>query len=249
MESNHTREQVVSVISAALASAPFVRAAWLGGSSAFGRVDEWSDIDLNVIVEDDSVAATFELVEDALARIGGIDLVHEVPQPAWHGHAQKFYRLREASPFLLVDFVVQRRSAGNRFLEREVHGEPEILFDRDGLSAAGEVDADQLERRLRERRGSLPVLFDLFQVFVQKELNRGNDIEALTFYHAFTLRPLVEAARIRYTPWRASFHTRHIHYDLPDEIVARLRPLFFVVDAGDLQKKMADAKALFAELV
>lgn len=242
------RAQVVDTLRTLLLDLPVVRAAWLGGASAFDRVDEWSDIDLNIIVEDDAVDRAFAAVEEGLEALGGIDLVHEIPSPTWHGHAQKFYRLKNASPFLLIDFVVQRRSAGNRFLEAEIHGHPRILFDHDRLAGPVPLDSERHERALAARKAQLPVLFDLFQVLVLKELNRGNDIEALSFYHAFTLRPLVEALRIRYAPHHSSFHTRYIHYDLPPGIVDRLRTLFFVRDADDLRNRLAEAGSFFQEI-
>jgi hypothetical protein len=53
------REQVVEVLRAALEPLAFVNAAWLGGSDAFGRADELSDVDLQVDVDNGQVAATF----------------------------------------------------------------------------------------------------------------------------------------------------------------------------------------------
>ena len=61
------RQQVVEVLRAALEPLAFVNAAWLGGSDAFGRADELSDVDLEVDVDDGQVAATFGAVEAALA--------------------------------------------------------------------------------------------------------------------------------------------------------------------------------------
>jgi hypothetical protein len=53
------REQVIEVLRGALLPLPHVNAAWLGGSDAFGRADELSDVDLQVDVDDGHVAATF----------------------------------------------------------------------------------------------------------------------------------------------------------------------------------------------
>ena len=61
------REQVVEVLREALLPLSYVNAAWLGGSDAFGRADELSDVDLQVDVDDGRVAATFGAVEAALA--------------------------------------------------------------------------------------------------------------------------------------------------------------------------------------
>src|SRR5512132_2183865 len=46
------RAQVIEVLRGALLPLPYVNAAWLGGSDAFGRSDELSDVDLQVDVDD-----------------------------------------------------------------------------------------------------------------------------------------------------------------------------------------------------
>jgi hypothetical protein len=91
------REQVVGVLRAALLPLPYVNAAWLGGSDAFGRSDELSDVDLQVDVDDGRVAATFGAVEAALAAASPILYRMVMPMPTWHGHAQRFYRLRDTA--------------------------------------------------------------------------------------------------------------------------------------------------------
>ena len=91
--------------------------------------------------------------------------------------------------------------------------------------------------------------FDLFQFLTLKEVNRGNDLEAVSFYYRFTLNPLVELLRIKHTPARYNFHTRHIHYDLPAEVINELRELFFIVDLDDLRAKQERAERWFLNIV
>src|SRR5215218_3889294 len=62
------RAQVIEVLRGALLPLAWVNAAWLGGSDAFGRADELSDVDLQVDVDDGHVAATFGVVEAAPGR-------------------------------------------------------------------------------------------------------------------------------------------------------------------------------------
>jgi hypothetical protein len=90
--------------------------------------------------------------------------------------------------------------------------------------------------------------FDLFQFLALKEINRGNDLEAISFYYRFTLNPLVEVLRIKHSPARYNFHTRHIHYDLPQELISDLRELFFVSDLDDLDAKRERAERWFYEI-
>jgi hypothetical protein len=243
------RQQILESMAQALQPLDYTCAMWEGGAASFDRVDEWSDIDLQIDVEDDHVSDTLEVVERTLLSLSPIDMKYELPQPAWHGHAQTFYRLQNASPFLLIDLVVMRHSSANKFLEPEIHGEPVVLFDKTGVTSGPHLDLQAHAGRMQERLAVLRTLFDLFQVFTLKELNRGNDVEALGFYQAYTLRPLVEALRIQNDPARHNFHTRYIQYDLPPEIAGRLKTLFFVKDAHDLRAKHLEAQEWFYRLI
>jgi len=244
-----TREMIIAALRNALEPLPYVHALWEGGAAAFKRADEWSDLDLQVDVEDGRATEIFPLVEQALGALSPIELRHETPQPAWHGHLQVFYRLRDASPFLLVDFVVIKHSNPNKFLEREIHGEALVHFDKSGVVNPPPLDREQFKANLRKRVETASVLFSLFQTLALKELYRRNHIEALSFYQGFTLRPLVEFLRIKHTPFHYNFHTRYLYYELPREIVEKLEPLFFIKDADDLRAKREEAEWWFHALL
>jgi hypothetical protein len=99
------------------------------------------------------------------------------------------------------------------------------------------VDETEINKKLLKRLQQLQIRFEIFQVLVEKELNRGNAIEAFGFYYGYTLHPLIEALRIYYTPYRPGFSYRYIHYDLPKDELAWLEPLFFVRDETELRAK------------
>ncbi len=243
------RDDVLKGLREALEPLDHVQAMWEAGAVAFDRVDEWSDIDLQVAVDDESVEEVFTEVERALGGLSPIDIGYRLPEPTWHGHSQAFYRLAEASPFLMLDFVVMKASAEDKFLQPEIHSRPRVYFDKTGVVKFGEFDADSFAGALRDRVGELKTLFDLFsRVLVEKEANRGNDIEAIAFYQAYTVRPLVQALRILHDPTRHNFHTRYVHYDLPAGDVERLRRLSYVADAGELVAKRDEAETWFLEI-
>jgi hypothetical protein len=246
-----TREDILSALAVALKPIDEVYALWEAGAVAFNRIDQWSDIDLMVDVQDGFVANTWQVIEDVLQRLSSIELRYELPQPAWHGHTQVFYRLKDASPFLFVDAVVMQHSNPNKFLEVEQHGQPNVLFDKMGVTQPPLFDPQALHARLYKQLQGMKMTFELFQVETTKELNRGNTIEAISFYYASTLRPLVELLRIRYmqVPARHKFYTRYIQYDLPEEVVDRLEALFFVCDAIDLQDKHDQAGDWFRQVM
>lgn len=246
-----TRDEIMTALESSLKPVNEVYALWEAGAAAFNRIDQWSDIDLMVDVQDDHVTQTLEIIEKTMSSLSPIALKYVLPQPTWHGHSQVFYRLKEASPYLIIDVVVMQHSNPKKFLEVELHGLAHVWFDKTGVVQPPPFNPQSLKEKLHKRLQDMQVTFDLFQIETSKELNRGNDIEAFDFYYSSTLEPLVELLRIRYMdlPARNQFGTRYIQYDLPAEIVDRLRPLFFVQDARDLAAKHQQAGEWFHQVM
>jgi hypothetical protein len=248
-----SRDRIITTLVATLSRLDYVNAAWEGGAAAFDRVDEWSDIDLIIDVQDERADEAWGPIEQAIRTLGTIELCYPIPHPPLGLHAQRFYRLREAGPFLLLDLGLFKASTPDKLLDPATHGHAVVHFDRTGATRTPGVDAASRQAGLMARVDSLRVTFPLFQSLVTKELNRGNDIEALAFYHAWTLRPLVELLRIRHCPARYLFHTRYVQHDLPSAVVGRLSPMFFVRDAQDIAACRGEAErwvnALLEELL
>ncbi len=243
------RETILTALRAALEPLDYTYAMWEGGAAAFGRVDEWSDIDVQIDVDDDRVEDAFAVIEETLQTLSPIELKYRVPEPTWHGHSQAFYRLRDASPFLLVDTAIMKHSSADKFLAREIHGQAVFHFDKSNLSSPQAFDWGGLKTRLRDRLAALRVTFEMFQILTLKELHRGNLLEALAFYHGYTLRPLVELLRIHYGPARHGFHTHYVYYDLPREVAQRLERLFLVTNGEEIRRKRGAAEAWFYEVL
>lgn len=247
MTTSLSRDTILTALRNALEPLDYVNAMWEGGAAAFQRVDEWSDIDLQIDVADDRVDEAVQVVEGVLRNLSPIDLRYEVPRPSWHGHFQAFYRLEKASPFLLLDFVVIQHGNPNKFLEKEIHGTARVHFDKCGVVQSPPMDVPAFLDMLKKRVETLRITFEMYQVFTQKELNRGNHLEALSYYNGLTLRPLVELLRIVYCPQRYNFHTRYIYYELPAEIVKRLEALYFLPNPRAIAPAQEDARRLFNE--
>jgi len=75
-----SRDTVIRVLIAALEPLDYVHALWEGGAVAFNRLDEWSDIDLYLVVDDEKVEEVFSAVEEALASLSPIKQKYEVPR-------------------------------------------------------------------------------------------------------------------------------------------------------------------------
>jgi hypothetical protein len=240
-----SREDVVRAIVDALEPLEYVYALWEGGAIAFGRLDRWSDIDICVDAADDRVEDVFPVVEAALKTLAPIELKYDVPAGAPHGYVQAFYRLQDTSEFMLVDFAVFKHSEPNKLLEPEIHGNSKFHFNKQEAVSIPPLDRTAFVGRMRAGMNRLRLRFDTFSCFVDKEINRGNWIEAMDLYHRVILGSLMQSLRMRYNPIHYDFTTRYIHYELPDDVVQKLVDLHFVPDPGELSNNVKFAKEWF----
>lgn len=235
---------------------PYVHALWEGGSAAFGRLDELSDLDLMIDSDAGEVEAVVALLDHLFAGLSpaggpgsGIARRFRLPEPTWHGHTQVLYELHSTGPYLMLDVVVLKHGEGQRFAEREQHGTPIVYFDKSGVVEVTELDWDLHAAKLGRRVEELSQSFPLFQSLVRKEIRRRDDLAALGFYQGLTIRPLVELLRIIHDPARPTFHLRYLKHDLPPNALARLQGLSFVSDLTGLAAAHEAACAWFDELL
>jgi predicted nucleotidyltransferase len=238
-----TRAQLIDVLRRTLQATDAVDAAWEGGSAAFGNADALSDVDVVAVVADDAVEASFERLESALGALSPVTQRHDITATA--GFAQRFYRLRDAGEFLVVDLVLIRRSDPLLFREVELHGRGETWFDRRGILVEAHLDPARDHEQALARVPALAAAFAMFQHIVTKERRRGRAVDALTFYQAMTLRPLAEALRLLHCPKRRVFGLRYLGRDLPAETCAKIETLAFVRDLDDLGAKHEAARLWF----
>lgn len=243
-----TREVIIQALVDALKPLDYVYAFWEGGAVAFDRVDDWSDIDLYLVVDDEKVDDTFLAVEAALRLLSPIKQKHGVFEPSLPGLFQAFYKLQDASEYLMIDVAVFKLSSPDKLLEPEIHGNPVFYFNKSNRVKHPALNRDALVKKLHNRLLALQGEFDMFHHCVQKEINRDNHLEAVDFYHML-LAWLVEALRIRYTPLHYDFKMRYVHYELPAEIIRKLERLYFVKDEDDLQQKYNDVVEWFPKTV
>jgi hypothetical protein len=242
------RADIIQKLVETLHPLDYVVALWEGGAPGFNRTDEWSDIDLYVVVDDETVVQAFEAVELALKSLSPIQEKYEVKHTGWPGVSQAFYRLQNASEYLVIDLAVLTLSSPEKFLEPKTHGRATFYFNKDNRVTLPSLDEDALLERLSHKLDRLRGRFDMFHNFVQKEINRGNYLEAVDIYHTL-LATLVETLRIAHHPVHHEFRMRYVHYELPDDTIKRLRHLYFVADEQDLQSKYRETVAWFYELI
>lgn len=240
-----TREAIIKTLINTLKPLDYVHAFYEGGAIAFNRIDKWSDIDLYVVVDGKKVDATFLVVEKALESLSPIELKLKTPQLPWPGVFQKFYKLKNASEFLLIDLAVLKPNASEKFLEPLIHGHVVFYFNKNDTLKPTPFDRETFLKKLQERVEIVQARFAMFNSLVKKEINRGNYLEAIEWYHVFTLAALVEVLRIKHNPIHHNFKMRYVHYELPPETIRKLKNLYFVKNAKELQEKYREATEWF----
>jgi hypothetical protein len=240
-----TRDKVIETLANALRPLGYVHAFYEGGAIAFGRVDEWSDIDLYLIVDEAKTSEAFLAVEEALKSVSPVKQKYEVAQLPWPGVSQAFYKLENASEYLIIDLAVLKLDSPEKFLQSEIHGNSVFYFNKLDKLCIPPLDRDAFAEKISERLKRLQARFGMFGNFVQKEINRGNFLEAVDLYYTLVLGSLVEVLRMKHNPVHYDFRMRYVHYELPAEVVAKLERLYSVKNVRELQSKYYEASEWF----
>lgn len=246
------RNTIIADIVSHLEPVTSILALYQCGAAAFGRVDEWSDIDFIVLVEDGAIEPTFRLVDTYLESRFSLRASLGELKTSLSGVWEKTYSFEGESPYHIIEVAIIEKAAGVRFVEREIHGDIIIHFDKVGFTAPVPIDTAEFSDHLAQRLDQIEARLDIYHILPKKELHRGNAIEAFAFYYTYTLQPYLELLRIAHDPFRHSFGARYVYYDLPEGMARSLEPYFLVPDIETLSRNVAEiqnaSKRLITEL-
>jgi hypothetical protein len=242
-----TRAEIIDSLKT-LAKIDYIHAFWEGGAAAWNRIDEWSDIDAYLLVDDGKERETFETVEKVLTDLSPIKQKYVVSKNPWPGVSQAFYKLERASDYLVLDLAVLTSSSPT-FLEPEIHGKSIFYFNKTGIDQTPPVDLKAFDKKSIEDMEAIKQRLMMFSNLVEKEIKREHSLEALDYYRTIIIPSLVQALRAKYSPLHYDFRTRYIHYELPKDVVKRLETVCFVLGLDDLETRTAEAIRWFNELV
>lgn len=229
------RSKIINHLHQTLGSNPAIIAALLEGADAHQAVDEYSDIDVRVIYEG-NLSAAQSAVESSLGLIGIID--YKYVRPEAHG-IRVLMHCAGTPKYLLADVLLQP------YLETEKmsHNNKVVLFDK---RAVVSEDFDEISAaKIRERIEKIKANKALRDIYVEREIKRGNFLEALQQYQTLVLQPLVEILRLRYCPQYKDLQLKHITKDLPPAVVAQLEGLYRVGSIAEIIEKKEKADELF----
>lgn len=241
-----TKQHIIDALTARFERDPLVFAFWLEGSEANGGGDELSDIDLVLDVEDTHEEEILGKTEKALGVLGELDLVSPIERPnafIWY----QVFHLRDSSEFLLIDVSVQRHSRDFAFTQGDPDEQPKIIFDKANAIRIEPLDTQRRKAELADRARMARAQFAR-RIGARKYIQRGNFLEAWTYYEKCILRPLVQLLRIKYRPGSVDYGLVHASHHFPPVVVKQLEHLYQAKSLEDITEGTRQAEKLFATL-
>jgi len=222
---------------------------WEGGSAATGFLDQYSDLDLGFVVEDDKVEETFALFESLLEEHYGIISRFRLPEPSWHGHSQCYYFVEKCPPLFYVDLLVEKKSSGDRLIEPDRHGKSRIWLNRENvLNPVATPDEEMLRRNRRFFRIQADT-YPISETETRKQLIRGNGIDAMLEYQGFIQRKLAALLNLKYRPAKYDFGIRYGERDYPPDVAEKVRKLMYAGSMEDMKPMFQEASEWARELL
>jgi len=244
-----TRAVVREKLAAHLAGCESVLALWEGGSTAFDRMDEYSDLDLALLYRIGARDAIWIKIDGALDELGGVDLRWNDPKPFPKGGGKRIFHLKAADPWLQIEITIIPHNAEQLYNQPERHGRIEVMFDRSGRLAPSPWDETANLGRARVALHQTIMRWHLYCRWFRKELARGRTVDAFLAYYNRTLRPLLMVLNLRYRPSRWDFGLRYFNEEMPQEIVNVIETFCYVPNPAGLEERFSAADRLLRTTV
>ena len=232
------RKNIIDSLGKELESNPSVEAVFIVGSEAQNKIDQYSDIDFDIVLDPDSIKEIEKIVKESLEKFSPIKT--ELKRTTTKGNSQVIYQFEKIPKFLHVD-VMYLRSID----DFDIHGSKiKVLFDKNNIIQAKELSEDEIIEKIRGRIEKIEKYNELRQTYVEKELNRGHYLGAFEKYRALVLEILIEALRFKYCPGKSDYYVMHIEKDLPEDVVREVEDLFKVSSIEEIKEKNIKANEL-----
>lgn len=223
-----------------------VRALWEGGSAARGALDDFSDIDICMHAREDAFARIWDVFEEALAKVATIEQSWSPGKGLWEGMAQRVYILEDAPPYFMLDVVLFPTSHPIPILERERHGEPVVILDRDSEVIPQTLEPGAHQEKMARACEQAWEASRIYLRLANKEVARGRNVDAHGYYRA-CLGLLHTLLGAKYRPNTFDFGSRYLHEVLPEAEARRLEKLTFF-KAADFIEALEEMNSWFHEL-
>ena len=244
------RDTIINVIKDRFISMDEVHAYWLEGADSLNAVDEYSDIDVWLDVEDGSEEKVFKLAEEELSKLGTLDFKFTVN----HSHPkiyQNYYHIEGTSEYLIIDFCVQSHSRDKdevKFIEGDILEFPKVIFDKSKVITIykneEQIDIALIKDLIKEIKAKYSQ-----HSRVLKYVERSAYPEAYIYYMKYVADPMVQLLRIKNTPKYHYLHFIHISNHMPQEEISKVEYYFKISSLEDIHTKTFEAKAACEKLI
>jgi hypothetical protein len=242
------RQKFIKSLVSQLSFHPFINACWEGGAAGHNQLDQYSDIDLRLEVEDNHIERAFEETEKALMSVASIAYKRREPEPNWHGHSHCFYKFIEFPDCFVLDLVIMKESSTNKFTDIERHGSPIIYFDKKNSIRTISSDTEEFKLKRKMRLNDLVLFFPFLKSVTLKAILRSKPLDAFARYHVL-ISSLVEILGMKYRPFRYDFGFRYCHNDFPDDIQIQLEKFCYPSNLKILEENIALVEKVFYQTV
>lgn len=195
-----------------------VLSVWEGGSKATDFDDEFSDLDLMVVVHDDSVESIFQLIEETIQSMTKIIKKFRIPEPSWHGFSQAFYLLDDVGPYFYIDLAIIKASIPDKFTVIKRHGKRYIWFEKEPIESLDVERGEVVFERARKAYKQATINDFIYQREIIKNIDRNRFTEAFPFFFRFLNHQFAVMLNIRYRIDKVDFSLRYGYRDYPKEI-------------------------------
>lgn len=227
--------EIIDELKVALEKNPTIHAMWIAGSVAEGHADKLSDVDIWVDIDDDQDQAVFNAIEELLRTKGVIDVNFSegITPPFSH----KIYHIAGTNPLHFIEVTLHSHS--HKFGTFDSLRKIKVIFDKDNTTKFEDFDEASYNKMLSERKKFLTEKIELGKLSVEKEIKRQQFPDAMHNYLFWLVEPIIELARIKYSPHKISYNLKHASRDLPSKTVREIELLYTVASLNDLNSKIA----------
>ncbi|MBU1202703.1 hypothetical protein KKH39_01530 [Patescibacteria group bacterium] len=230
------RKEIIDQLHSALEGNSSVFAFFLEGADVHGTVDEYSDIDVRLVIEDENIESVIQTIEAALSNID-FKLEHTRPGYDW---PKMLYHVQGTSKFLIIDITLQTYSDSTKL---KAQGKT-TLFDKKGILETESGSEENERKNIIAQIENIEARVSLRNMCLERELKRENYLDALKIYHDLILDKLIEALRLLYSPQWPNIGLKHASVDLPPEVVQEIEDLYKTNSIEEIQEKSKKADEL-----
>jgi len=213
-----------------------VLAVWEGGSAATGFLDEYSDLDLSIVIQDGTTEKMIEAFERFLSDEFTILKKHRLAEPAWHGFSQCFYRIDKVSEWLYLDVCFIQKSIKDKFTESDRHGHAVVWFQKEPLLDETKTSREDVLKKGRRLYQSAVQMDFILEIEIKKAVKRGLFSEAFAVYYGFLNRSLGIMLNLKYRPAKADFGLRYAYREYGIDDYALIDQALKVATIDELER-------------